>query len=104
MVQYWESKEKLFAYATDKNAEHLPAWKSFNQKVGVSGEVGIWHETYVIAPGTYENIYVNMPEFGLGKAGTLNSASGKRLSANDRLRAGNRPNSRFDTDATRGST
>jgi len=30
--------------------------------------VGIWHETYTVAPGQYENIYVNMPRFGMGSA------------------------------------
>jgi hypothetical protein len=99
MVQYWESKEKLLAYSTDKKSEHLPAWKAFNQRVGTDGDVGIWHETYVVAPGTYENIYVNMPAFGLGKAGTLNSASGRRFSASDRLRSGNRPGSALHTGA-----
>jgi hypothetical protein len=90
MVQYWGSKEKLLAYASDTEAQHLPAWKRFNQRVGTSGDVGIWHETYVVAPGTYENIYANMPAFGLGKAGALSPASGKRFSARERL---SRPNS-----------
>jgi hypothetical protein len=36
--------------------------------------------------GTYENIYVNMPTFGLGKAGEVYEASGKRHSAAERLR------------------
>jgi len=36
----------------------------------------IWHETYAIqdgakVTGAYENIYINMPAFGLGKAGIL---------------------------------
>jgi hypothetical protein len=38
--------------------------------------VGIWHETYEIAPGQYENVYVNMPKFGLGKVGELNDLGG----------------------------
>src|SRR4051794_770391 len=88
MVQYWESKEKLLSYATNKDAEHLPAWKAFNQSVGTNGDVGIWHETYKASPGSFENIYVNMPAFGLGKAGTLYSASGKRYGARDRFRSG----------------
>jgi len=58
------------AYAKDGEAEHLPAWQSFNKSIGSDGSVGIWHETYAVAPGTYENIYVNMPLFGLGLAGT----------------------------------
>jgi hypothetical protein len=49
--------------------------------------VGIWHETYKIAPGGYENVYVNMPPFGLGRAGKLQEAKGELKSASDRLRA-----------------
>ncbi|MBB5358072.1 hypothetical protein HDE76_001278 [Rhodanobacter sp. ANJX3] len=85
MVQYWRSMEQLLAYAKNKNAEHLPAWQAFNKTVGTDGTVGIWHETYAASPGTYENVYINMPDFGLGKAGTLQSATGGRQSAAGRL-------------------
>ena len=85
MVQYWRSMEQLLAYAKNKNAQHLPAWQAFNKTVGTDGTVGIWHETYAASPGTYENVYINMPDFGLGKAGTLQSATGGRQSAAGRL-------------------
>ena len=85
VVQYWRSMEQLLAYAHNKDAEHLPAWKSFNQAIGTDGSVGIWHETYSAGPGTYENVYVNMPRFGLGKAGNLVPATGKYKSARTRL-------------------
>ncbi len=77
--------EQLLAYATNREAEHLPAWKAFNQAVGTNGAVGIWHETYAIAPGRFESVYVNMPQFGLGKAGAVAPASGNRKSARGRL-------------------
>ena len=86
MVQYWRSLDQLLAYARDKEADHLPAWRAFNRAVGTDGSVGIWHETYVVAPGTYENVYVNMPPFGLGRAGTTYPATGRRQSAAARLR------------------
>ena len=85
MVQYWRSSEQLLAYASNRNAAHLPAWKAFNQSVGTNGDVGIWHETYKIAPGACETIYASMPAFGLGKAGLLQPASGKRGSARERF-------------------
>ena len=91
MVQYWRSTEQLLAYATNKDAEHLPAWKAFNQSVGTTGDVGIWHETYKVSPGSFENVYANMPAFGLGKAGKLYPASGNRYSARDRFRSGGLP-------------
>lgn len=86
MVQYWRSVEQLMAYAKDRDSAHLPAWRAFNRAVGTNGDVGIWHETYCAAPGTYESIYVNMPAFGLGKAGTLRPAGGALQSAEERLR------------------
>ena len=71
LVQYWRSKEQLLAYAKNNEAQHLPAWKAFNKAIGTDGSVGIWHETYLVTNGTYENIYGNMPPFGLGVAGKL---------------------------------
>jgi len=87
LIQYWRSMEQLLAYAKNKQAQHLPAWQSFNKAAGTDGSVGIWHETYAASPGTYENIYVNMPPFGLGKAGSLHMATGGRQSAAGRLNA-----------------
>ena len=55
--------------------------------IGTNGDVGIWHETYRVRPGDYESVYVNMPSFGVGKAGELVEASGKRDSAAGRLAA-----------------
>ena len=91
MVQYWRSLDQLLTYAKSRTAAHLPAWQAFNRSVGTDGAVGIWHETYVMTPGSYENIYVNMPPFGLGRAGALQPVSGGMQSAADRLRAGTGP-------------
>ncbi len=66
-------------------ANPAPAWSAFNKAIGTSGDVGIWHETYVIAPGKYENVYVNMPPFGLGRAGELFDAKGNRANAAKRM-------------------
>jgi hypothetical protein len=87
LVQYWRSAEHLFAYARNRDAEHLPAWRAFNRAVGTSGDVGVWHETYLVGPGRYENIYVNMPAFALGKVGALSGATAGLQSAEARLRA-----------------
>ena len=86
LVQYWESSEKLIAYAKAKDSEHLPAWRAFNQSAMKSNAVGIWHETYVIDPGKTENVYVNMPAFGFGKVGNLGPATGNKNSAEQRLK------------------
>lgn len=71
IVQYWKSTAHLLDYAKARDSAHLPAWREFNRRVGSNGDVGIWHETYVVKQGNYENIYHNMPPFGLGRVGAL---------------------------------
>ena len=87
LVQYWRSMDQLIAYAKNKDGAHLPAWQAFNKAVGTNGSVGIWHEAYAASPGTYENVYVNMPPFGLGRVGAVQVAKGRRQTAAGRLRA-----------------
>jgi Domain of unknown function (DUF4188) len=42
-VQYWNSHEKLYRYASDRDAAHRPAWAAFNRRARkVPGAVGIW--------------------------------------------------------------
>ena len=88
MVQYWRDVEALNAYAKDRDAVHLPAWARFNRVVGGSGDVGIFHETYRVAPGSYECVYVDMPRFGLGAIEPLTPAAGALAGAEGRMRAG----------------
>jgi len=86
MVQYWKSFEHLENYAKNRTSHHLPAWAAFNKKVGSKGDVGIWHETYLVKQGSFESVYNNMPTFGLAKAMSSVPATGNRKSANDRLK------------------
>jgi hypothetical protein len=85
VVQYWRSLEALLDYAKARDSQHLPAWQAFNRAVGTDGSVGIWHETYLAKPGTYENVYVNMPPFGMGRAGELVPAKSGLQSAAGRM-------------------
>jgi hypothetical protein len=85
VLQYWNSFAQLEAYAKSKGHAHLPAWRAFNRHVGASGDVGVWHETYMIEPGRYECIYSNMPPFGLGKVAPLVPITSLRDAARQRL-------------------
>ncbi|MDR3467244.1 MAG: DUF4188 domain-containing protein [Xanthobacteraceae bacterium] len=85
VVQYWRSFEHLARYASDAGAAHLPAWRAFNRAVGSNGDVGIWHETYLVKAGAHESVYNNMPPFGLGVAGRLEPARGGLATARSRL-------------------
>jgi Domain of unknown function (DUF4188) len=85
VVQYWRSFEQLEAYARSKDAEHWPAWVAFNQRIGSNGNVGIWHETYLVPDGAYDCVYNNMPPIGLGEATSLAPATGRKATAAGRV-------------------
>ncbi|MEV5597684.1 DUF4188 domain-containing protein [Streptomyces sp. NPDC052496] len=69
VIQYWESREKLYAYASEQDMAHRPAWAAFNRRArSGKGGVGIWHETYVVPAGAYSTIYHTVPPTGLGAA------------------------------------
>ena len=81
LVQYWRSFEHLESYARSRDAAHWPAWVAFNKRVGSNGDVGIWHETYLVPAGRYECVYNNMPPIGLGMATSLVPAAGRKATA-----------------------
>ncbi len=68
LIQYWRSIEDLTHFARNPSDPHQQAWQNFNRSIGTDGSVGIWHETYQVAPSAHESIYVNMPVFGLAAA------------------------------------
>jgi hypothetical protein len=88
VIQYWRSFEQLQAYAKDQSLVHLPAWRDFNRRIASNGDVGIWHETYLVKDGAHESVYNNMPRWGLALAGNTVPADGSRKSAKGRLRLG----------------
>ncbi len=86
MIQYWESVEKLHAYARAKDRSHHPAWVKFMKRTRGNNAVGVWHESYVVEPGNYEAVYVNFPRpFGLGNVGDLVPINGRLTTAAGRM-------------------
>lgn len=86
MVQYWRSFEDLARYASDRQGQHYPAWAHFNRTVAKSGDVGIWHETFLVEPEQIECVYHHMPPTGLGLIWPLVPAQGHKQTAKGRLR------------------
>jgi hypothetical protein len=80
-VQYWRSFDQLTAYARARDATHFPYWVRFNKEIGSNGDIGIWHETFLVRAGQYEAIYSNMPLRGLAKVAQHEDAVGKRMTA-----------------------
>jgi hypothetical protein len=89
IVQYWRSFEHLERYARAQDLEHFPAWVEFNKKNAKSrGDVGIWHETYLVRAGEYEALYSGMPPTGLGRVSSLVPARGRMNTARGRAGKG----------------
>ena len=88
VVQYWESKEKLYGYAHAPDAFHRVAWAAMNRKERkgkARQHVGLWHETYVVPEGSYESIYMDMPGFGLAAAHGQVPVERRGVSAKERF-------------------
>jgi hypothetical protein len=85
LIQYWKSFDHLEQYAM-QGAIHVKAWRDFNKLASKSSSVGFYHETYMVQPGEYECVYVNMPVYGLARATKHVPATGKRETARGRLR------------------
>ncbi len=88
VLQYWRSAEDLGRYAKDMSRTHAPAWAAFNKSgAAASGDVGIFHETYVVPREGIESRYANMPTTGLAAAFAALPRSRRkvRTKADDRL-------------------
>ncbi len=88
VVQYWKSYEHLRVYAADKSKGHLPEWRWMNKNIGLSGDVGTWHETYVVRKNSHECLYVNMPQHGLANAFPAIEATGNLRTGRGRMGQG----------------
>lgn len=87
-VQYWRSLEALESFAHDPELSHRPAWRAFHRGVGAGGDVGIWHESYLVRAGNWEVLYGNMPAFGLGAVATHLQGRAKGTTSAARRAAG----------------
>jgi hypothetical protein len=84
IVQYWDSVDKLYAYASTPESEHKPAWTAFNRSARKAPKaVGFWHETFQVSRA--ESMYVSMPTAGLAQATELVPIVPRSHQAKDRL-------------------
>ena len=92
-VQYWRDFDSLERFARDKDLPHLQPWREFNRLIRDTQDIGIWHETYQVAAGAHEAMYVNMPGFGLAAAGQVTPVGSASTAARrmNRRAAGDAP-------------
>ena len=78
-MQYWRSHGELLTFARSKQATHFPAWVKFNEYVALNGDVGLWHEIYVVQADQMEGLYRNMEPIGLGRFLGVDAIKGNRI-------------------------
>lgn len=92
LIQYWRSADHLEAFARGKDHTHMPAWAAFRRSAAsASGDVGIWHETFVTRPGDRETIYHATPRFGFADAAAAVQPIGAGQETARKRRDGQRP-------------
>lgn len=99
-IQYWRSFEQLMAYARDRDQTHFPNWVRFNKEIGSNGDLGIWHETYIVRAGEYEAVYNNMPPLGLARVSRHVDALGQDMTATGRAGRGDGTDPAVNVDGT----
>ncbi len=98
LIQYWRSFDHLESYARSRDHHHWPAWVEYNRKMQGNKAMGIWHETYRIAPGMHEGIYTNMPAFGLARVTKVVPVGSRGETARARLGGENSPAPDYDSE------
>ena len=61
LIGYFRSVEQLEKFANDPNQPHAEVWARYFKRMKNNGDVGVWHETFVVRSGEYEAAYVYMP-------------------------------------------
>jgi hypothetical protein len=85
-VQYWESFDALDAWARDHRLPHRKPWQRYLREALADEAMGLWHETYLASPGSWEGVYLNMPPWGLAAGVEAVEMRATKGSARERLR------------------
>jgi Domain of unknown function (DUF4188) len=99
-VQYWESFDALDAWARDHRLPHRRPWQQYLREALHDEAVGLWHETYLASPGSWEGVYANMPPWGLAAGVEAVEMQATKGSARDRLREQRKRASQADAERT----
>jgi hypothetical protein len=76
----------LVAWARDHRLPHRKPWQQYLREALDDGAMGLWHETYLASPGSWEGVYLNMPPWGLAAGVEAVEMQATKGSARERLR------------------
>jgi Domain of unknown function (DUF4188) len=82
-LQYWSSFDALDAWS--HRPPHSDWWRDALERMRKRDDLGIYHETFLVARGGVESIYLNGPAVGLAKFGIKAEAVGPETTSRDRL-------------------
>jgi len=99
-VQYWESFDALDAWARDHRLPHRKPWQQYLREALDDEAMGLWHETFLASPGSWEGVYVNMPPRGLAAGVAAVEMQATKGSARERLREQRKRASRASAEKT----
>ena len=81
--QYWAGFEALDAWS--RRPPHAEWWREALDRMRARGDVGVYHEAYLVARRDVESIYLDCPPLGLAAFGVTAEPVGPRTTARDRL-------------------
>jgi hypothetical protein len=82
-LQYWTSFESLDIWS--HAPLHAGWWRAAVDRMRNKGDLGVYHEAFLIKRGEFESIYLDCPPVGLGVFGTLTEPVGPKTTAKQRL-------------------
>jgi hypothetical protein len=86
VLQYWRSFEALEAWS--HTPPHSEWWRRAVERMRTKGDLGVYHETFLVPAGAIESIYMNCPPVGLATFGTLGEPVGMMTNSRGRLGRG----------------
>ena len=83
LLQYWRDYESMEAWT--RRPPHSEWWRSAVDRMRRKGDLGVYHESFLVPRANVESIYLDSPPVGLMAFGDLDDANGPRTAARDRL-------------------
>ena len=83
VIQYWSSFDALDAWS--HRPPHSDWWRDALDRMRQRGDLGVYHETFLVPKAGVESIYLNCPPVGLSSFGVKGEAVGPSTTSRDRL-------------------
>ncbi len=83
VLQYWSSFDALDAWS--HRPPHSDWWREALERMRKQGDLGVYHETFLVPRAGVESIYLDCPPVGLAGFGLKGEAVGPSTTSRDRL-------------------